>query len=96
VVNNYYDQPSGQEHHAEHGGFDQGGQEQHFRESADQGGAQLSDASYDTRGDDQGSNDDAGYGGDDNVAQDDGSGFDDGGGGGGFDDGGGGGGGDFS
>ncbi len=96
VVNNYYDQPGGQEHHMEHGGFDQGGQEQHFRESADQGGPQLSDASYDTRGDDQASNDNAGYdsGGDDNVAQDDGSGFDDGGGGG-FD-GGGGGGGDFS
>jgi hypothetical protein len=103
VVNNYYDQPGGQEHHVEQGGFDQGGQgfqgqEQHFHESADRGGAQLSDASYNTSGDDQGSFDNAGddnSSGDDNIAQDDGSGFDDGGSsddGGGFD----GGGGDFS
>lgn len=94
VVNNYYDQPGGQEHHVEHGGFDQGGQEQHFHESADQGGAQLSNASYDTRGDDQGSNDNAGLDAgnmDDSIAQDDGGGSDDGGS---FDDGGGGG--DFS
>jgi uncharacterized protein len=94
VVNNYYDQPGGQEHHVEHGGFDQGGQEQHFHESADQGGAQLSDASYDTRADDQGSNDNAGFDAgnmDDSIAQDDGGGFDDGGS---SDDGGGGG--DFS
>jgi uncharacterized protein len=100
VINNYYDQPGG-EHHMEHGGFDQGGQgqEQHFHESADQGGSQFSDASYNT-GDDQGnlgnSGDDLGSG-DDNLAQDDGGGFDDGGGssddGGGFDSGGGG---DFS
>ena len=117
VVNNYYDQPGGHEH-TEHSGFDQGGQqqEQHFHESADQsstqygdqGGARLSDASYDRGGDGQGSddrvgddqgsfdngNDDSG-GMDDNIAQDDGGGFDDGGGGfdsGGFDSGGG----DFS
>jgi hypothetical protein len=109
VVNNYYDQPGGQEHRVEQGGFDQGGrdfqgrdsrgQEQHFHESADrnsdQGGAQLSDAGYNSSGDDQGN---AGYDNgatDDNIAQDDGSGFDDGGSsddGGGFD----GGGGDFS
>jgi hypothetical protein len=116
VVNNYYDQASGHEH-AEHSGFDQGGQqqEQHFHGSADQsavqssgqyadqGGAQLSDASYDRGSDDQGSFDNGidngtsdGGGMDDNIAQDDGSGFDDGGSGfdsGGFD---GGGGGDFS
>jgi hypothetical protein len=98
VVNNYYDQPGGQDHHVEQGGFDQGGQEQHFHESAgqlaDQGGAQLSEASYDRGGDDQGSFDNAGNddnAADDNIAQDDGGGFD---GGGGFDDGGGGG--DFS
>ena len=105
VVNNYYDQPGGQEHRVDQGGFDQGGrdfqgqdsrgQEQHFHESADQGGAQLSDAGYNSSEDDQGN---AGYddsSGDNNIAQDDGSGFDDGGSsddGGGFD----GGGGDFS
>jgi hypothetical protein len=104
VVNNYYDQPGGHEH-AEHSGFDQGGQqqEQHFHESsdqssgqyADQGGAQLSDASYDRGGDDQSSADTGNYdnsSGDDNIAQDDGGGFGDGGGfdGGGFDGGGGG------
>jgi hypothetical protein len=69
VINNYYDQPGGQ------GGFEQGG-EHHFHESADQGGAQLSDASYNTSGDDRGF---------DNGGQDDSAGFD----GGGFDDGGG-------
>jgi hypothetical protein len=88
VVNNYYDQPGGQEHRFEQGGLNQGGQEQHFHETADQGGAQLSNADYVQNGDDQGSFDDNSGG--DNVAQDDGSGFDDGGGG--FD----GGGGDFS
>jgi hypothetical protein len=95
VVNNYYDQPGGQEHHFEQGGLNQGdGQEQHFHETADQGGAQLSDAGYVQSGDDQGSFDNGSYddnSGGDNLAQDDGSGFDDGGGGG-FD----GGGGDFS
>ena len=94
VVNNYYDQPGGQEHHFEQGGLNQSGQEQHFHETADQGSGQLSDANYVQSGDDQGNFDNAGF--DDNsagdsVAQDDGSGFDDGGGGG-FD----GGGGDFS
>jgi hypothetical protein len=49
VVNNYYDQPQGGEHR-EAG-------EQHFHESADQGGAQFNDASYNTSGDDQGVND---------------------------------------
>jgi hypothetical protein len=97
VVNNYYDQPGGQEHRMEQGGFDQGGQdfrgqEQHFQESADQGGSQFSDASYNT-GDDQGnlgnSGDDGGYA-DDNSNFDDGGSSDDGGG---FDNGGGG---DFS
>lgn len=100
VINNYYDQPGGQEHHMEQSGFDQGGQgqEQHFHESADrdsdQGGSQFSDASYNT-GDDQGNLGDSS---DDNFAQDDGGNFDDGGGS--FDDGAGGfdngGGGDFS
>ncbi len=69
VVNNYYDQP--------------GGQEQRLHESADQGGAQLSDANYVQSGDDRGSFDNAGFddnSGGDNLAQDDGSGFDDGGG----------------
>lgn len=94
VVNNYYDQPGGQEHRFEQGGFNQGGQEQHFHESADQGGSQFSSADYVQSGDDQGSFDNGSFddnSGGDNLAQDDGSGFDDGGGGG-FD----GGGGDFS
>jgi len=82
VINNYYDQPGGQEHHAEQGSFGQG--DQHFHESSDQGNAQFSDASYNTSGDDQGNLDDNvgfddGNGGD-NIAQDDSSGFDDGGG----------------
>jgi uncharacterized protein len=51
VINNYYDQP---------GGSHEGG-EQHFHESADQntdqGGAQFSDASYDTSGNDRDFND---------------------------------------
>jgi hypothetical protein len=71
VINNYYDQPGG-----EHGG-----EERHFHESSDQGGAQLNDASYERSGndrdDDQGNYDDSNQ--DDNIAQDDGSGFDDGG-----------------
>ena len=101
VINNYYDEAGGQER-MEHGGFEQGGGEpRHFQESAgqieqrDHGGAQLTDASYDTSGgDDQGSFDDGGEdddGGqedsDGDVALDDGAGFDDGGGG--FEDGGG-------
>jgi len=109
INNNYYDQPGGQEH-MEHGGFDQGGldrgsdqdrgsgQEQHFHESSDQGGAQFSDASYNTSGDDRGGFDNGTLDdtGTNDIAQDDGSGFDDGGS---FDSGGGasdGGGGDFS
>ncbi|MGD0632273.1 MAG: DUF2076 domain-containing protein [Terracidiphilus sp.] len=94
VVNNYYDQPGGQEHHFERGGLGQGGQEQRFHETADQGSGQLSDANFVQSGDDQGSLDNAGFddnSAEDSVVQDDGSGFDDGGGGG-FD----GGGGDFS
>jgi len=81
VIHNYYDQPAGHE-----------AGEQHFHESADQGGAQLNDASYNTSGDDQGVNDSSDLdqgsfdqGGFDNS----GGGFDDGGGPG-FDDGGGG------
>jgi hypothetical protein len=104
IVNNYYDQPGGQEH-SEHAGYDQGGV-QHFHETADQGNAQFTDASYNTTGNDQGDIDDGNLvdnsqddstSQDDTIAQDDGSGFDDGGGdsGGGFDNGGGGGG-DFS
>ncbi|MGO9340226.1 MAG: DUF2076 domain-containing protein [Terracidiphilus sp.] len=76
VVNNYYDQP--------------GGQEQHFHESADQGRSQFSNADYVQSGDDQGNFDNSSFdntAADDNIAQDDGSGFDDGGGG--FDGGGG-------
>jgi hypothetical protein len=64
VVNNYYDQP--------------GGQEQHFHETGDQGGSQFSNADYVQGGDNQGSFDD--NSGAENLAQDDGSGFDDGGG----------------
>jgi hypothetical protein len=98
VVNNYYDQPGGQEHHMEQSGFDHGGQEQHFHETADQGGAQFSDASYKSDGDGQGNYDNNNLDDtvlDGNLTQDDGGGgFDDGGG---FDNGGGdSGGGDFS
>ena len=86
INNNYYDQPGGGEHHFEPGGQGFQGEEHHFHESADQGGAQFSDASYDAAAnDDQGSYDDGSQ--DDSVAQDDGGGFDDGGGG--LDDGGG-------
>ena len=45
VVNNYYDDPGARGE--EHRGFEQSG-EHHFRDTADQGGAQLSDASYNT------------------------------------------------
>ncbi len=111
VVNNYYDEPGahGAEHHGlEQGGFDQGGFDQgridqggerHFHQSADQSGAQLTDASYNTSGDDRNeldannaddsaNYDDANY---DSSGSDDGSGFDGGGSddsGGGFDSGG--------
>ena len=102
VVNNYYDQPGGGQEHfehggAEHGGFDRGGIDQGvspFHESADQGGAQFSDANYETSSDGQSpfdaGNDSSGF--DNSASNDGGSGFDDGGGGG-FDSGGGG---DFS
>ena len=95
INNNYYDQPGGGQEHFEHGGGEHGGIDQNvsapFSEGggqSDQGGAQFSDANYETSGDDQGGFDNAG-------TDDGGSGFDDGGGGdsgGGFD----GGGGDFS
>jgi hypothetical protein len=95
VINNYYDQPGGQQHVEpgfQQSGFDQGGgaEPRHFQESADQGGAQFSDASYNTGGDDSG---DVGTGvEDDGGVQDDSAGYQDGGqsDGGGFDDGGGG------
>jgi hypothetical protein len=92
VINNYYDQP-GDGHEriehggAEHSGFDQGAGDHPYHESAgqfDQGGAHLSDANYETTGNDQGSFDNGG--GDDTSAfdnsgsDDGGSGFDDGGG----------------
>ncbi|HEY6489636.1 MAG: DUF2076 domain-containing protein [Terracidiphilus sp.] len=75
VINNYYDDPAqGGEHRDIEGG------EQHFHESADQGGGQFNDASYNTQGDDMNAgnsaNDDnsSGF---DNGNVDDGSGFDD-------------------
>jgi uncharacterized protein len=101
VINNYYDQPGGQEH-GEHGGFEHSGQDPHLHESADQlpgyagadqGGAQLSDASYTTAADDQGTFDSQNMADqvlDGNLTQDDSGSFDDGGGfdnAGGFDDG---------
>jgi hypothetical protein len=82
VINNYYDDPNAQggEHRGlEHGGSDQPG-ERHFHESADQSGAQLTDASYNTQGDDRNeidtnnADDSANF---DNSNVDDGSGFDD-------------------
>jgi uncharacterized protein len=88
VINNYYDQPGGAPEHNEQfnqGGFDQnqGTGEQHFRDSSDQGGAQLTDASYNTQSDDRGNDDQGNF---DNsnfdnsgqdLSQDDNSGFDD-------------------
>ena len=50
VVNNYYDDPNAQG--GEHRGFEPGG-ERHFHESADQSGAQLTDANQNTQGDDR-------------------------------------------
>jgi uncharacterized protein len=70
INNNYYDDPNAQ------------GGEHRFHESADQGGAQLNDASYNTQGDDRSELD----ANDDDSNTDDGSGFDDSGS---FDDGGG-------
>ena len=91
VVNNYYDEPGRQQ------GFEPQGEERHFRESGDQGGAQLSDASYNTSGDDRNEFDDSSNNSDDSSyndsSQDSNSDFDDGGGS--FDDGGGGGGNDL-
>lgn len=101
VVNNYYDQPGPGHEKLAQSGF-QGGEEHHFHESADQfsnqGGAQLSDASYNTVDNSQGSYDNSGSAVDDggsfdNSGTDDSSGFDSGGGfdgGGGSDSGGGG------
>jgi hypothetical protein len=107
VINNYYDQPGSGHEHEQQGGFDQGGIGQsgdipHFHESADQAGAQVTDASYNTADTSQGSYDagdttdsslDTGQDvGQDLGSVDDGSGFDNSGfgdGGGGFDDGGG-------
>ncbi len=86
VVNNYYDAP-GSGAQAGMGGEERGfagGNEPHFHESADQSGAQFSNASYETAGNDQTVADDsAAYDSSaDNVQVDDGgSGFDDGGGG---------------
>jgi hypothetical protein len=88
VINNYYDEPGqGGERH-----FEQGGGEHRFHETADQGGAQFSDASYNTSG--ESSRDDRmAYDSDTgNMSGDDASGFDAGSqddGGAGFDDGGG-------
>ena len=101
VINNYYDEPGGGHEHFEHGVIERDGLGQEggspFHESADQGGAQFSDANYETSGDgqspfDNGGTDDGGSGFDNSGSDDGGSGFDDGGGGG-FDSGGGG---DFS
>jgi hypothetical protein len=88
VINNYYDQPGGGQEHfehagAEHGGFDQSGVSP-FHESADQGGAHLSDTNYDTSDNDQGNFDQGGMDDSsslDDTAMNDGGGFDDGGGG---------------
>jgi uncharacterized protein len=79
VINNYYDQPGGTPEHQEQfnqGNLDQGSGEQQFHESADRDGAQFSDASYNTQGNDQGNFDNTDYG---DSPQDDSSSFDDGG-----------------
>jgi hypothetical protein len=68
INNNYYEQPGGGQGHFEPspvqtGSFDQGAAEPHFHESAaqaDLAGAQFSDASYVTTGNDQGGSDNAG------------------------------------
>jgi uncharacterized protein len=76
VVNNYYDDPVARGE--EHRGFEQSGE--HFRDTADQGGAQFSDASYNTSGDDQGALDQSDLDNSndfDDSSTDDGSGFDD-------------------
>jgi hypothetical protein len=102
VVNNYYDQPGGgPEHHEQAGqtGFDAGSGDQHFHESSDrrgdQGGAQFTDAGYNTQGDGGNGNDssfeDSGRDSGQDLSQNDNAGFDNGGqdDSGGFDDGGG-------
>jgi len=93
VVNNYYDQPAPGHENFSQSGF-AGGEPEHFHESADrlsdQGGAQLSNASYNTINENQSNFDDSSSGADpgfDNSTLDDGSGFDESGSG--FDDGGG-------
>jgi hypothetical protein len=88
INNNYYDQPGGGQG-MERNDFAPGGSEHPFHESSlqsDQGGAQFTDASYNTSGDDQGVYDNGGLARDDsgsfdNSGADAGSGFDDGGGG---------------
>jgi len=80
INNNYYDEPRD----GQRGVEPRGEEEQHFHESADQGGGQFSDASYDTGGNDRAGLDQGSF---DRGGQDDSSGFDDGGGS--FDDGGG-------
>ncbi len=75
VVNNYYDDPGGR---GEGRGLEESG-EHHFRDTADQGGAQFSDASYNTSGDDQGNLDQDNASDFDDSDTDDSSGFDDGG-----------------
>lgn len=75
VINNYYDDPA---QGGEHRGFEQSG-ERHFHESAERSGAGLSDASYNTQGEDRNeldanNVDTANY---DDSNMDDGSGFDD-------------------
>jgi uncharacterized protein len=77
VVNNYYDEPGRQQD------FGGRGEERHFHESSDQsgdrGGAQFSDASYNTSGDDRDNYDDSNDSSYDS-SQDSSSDFDDGGG----------------
>ena len=71
VVNNYYDSPGSS------GGM--GGGDPHFREPADQGGAQLSDAPYnmsDASYGTQGGSEDAGQGGYDQTMADDSAAYD--------------------
>jgi len=88
VINNYYDQPGGaaERHEASNqGSFDQNALnqsagEQHFHESSDQGGAQFTDASYNTQGDDRSSFDNSNFDNSDpavdqGLEQDDNSGF---------------------
>jgi uncharacterized protein len=74
VVNNYYDDPGARGE--ERRGFEDS-DEHHFRDTADQGGAQFSDASYRTSDDDQGNFDQDNSSDFDDSGTDDGSGFDD-------------------